>query len=247
MKKGYLMRVAVLLLLLAGGVLHANRLLAQTRIPREVHLGVVGGGALSEYTFHPQVTQQYTKGYTTGVAIRYIEETLFGLQAELLLTQRGYSDYYEDEPELQFTRKLTYLEMPILAHVYFNVGSKHVVTFDAGPKLGYYLWDDISSTLPDNFGQLGDTQHFGAVWKHHQLEVTKKFDYGIMAGLGYEFKFNKEMSAQISGRYYYGLGNMWPDSKSDDFEVSSNQSIHLVLSVWWHRVIRGKRITRNNK
>lgn len=234
--------LALLLVLLCASA----QLSAQKRIPREVHWGVIGGGVLSEYTFQPKVTQQFTRGYTAGVGIRYIEETLFGLQAELRLTQRGYSDYYEEEPDLKFARKLTYLEMPVLAHVYFNVGNRHVVTFDAGPKLGYYLWDSTESTLPQNFGQQGE-EHYGLPYLHHSLAVTKKFDYGITAGLGYEFKFNKEVSAQLSGRYYYGLGNMWPDSKADDFEVSSNQSIEVVLSVWWHRVIRGKRIVRNNK
>lgn len=235
-----------LMLLVLAALLPASKASAQKRIPREVHIGAVGGQTLSEYTFHPSVTQKYTRGYTAGVAVRYIEETLFGLQAELHLTQRGYSDMYEEEPELQFCRKLTYLELPVLAHVYFKAGQKHEVTFDAGPKLGYYLWDDIESTLPENFGQLGD-DHQGYVYKHHSLPVTKKFDYGIMAGLGYEFKFSPSMSAQIAGRYYYGLGNMWPDSKADDFEVSSNQSIQLVFSLWWKHTIRGKKVVRDTK
>lgn len=239
-KSGWLL---LLMFLLGSGAKSS----AQTRIPREIHLGAVGGAVLSEYTFHPSVTQKMTRGYTAGVAVRYIEETLFGLQAEFHLTQRGYSDYYEGEPDLQFTRKLTYLELPIMAHVYFKVGQKHEVTFDAGPKLGYYLWDTTESTLPDNFGQLGDVNHFGYVYKHHILPIEKKFDYGIQAGLGYEFKFNKQMSAQISGRYYYGLGNMWPDSKADDFEVSSNQSIQVVFSLWWKHTIRGKKVVRDAK
>ncbi len=218
-------------------------LMAQTRIPRELHLGVTGGPLLSEYSFHPSVTQQYTRGYTAGVSLRYIEETLFGLQAEFHLTQRGYSDMFEDEEDLKFTRRLTYLEMPILAHVYFKVGKRHEVTFDAGPKLGYYLWDSTESTLPETFGRPGDA-HANYIYKHHELPVEKKFDYGIMAGLGYEYKFSPKMSAQISGRYYYGLGNIWPDSKADDFEQSSNQTIEVVFSLWWKRTIKGKRVTR---
>lgn len=215
--------------------------MAQKRIPREIHFGVLGGGTLSEYWFHPSVTQQYAKGYTAGVGVRYIEETLFGLQAELHLTQRGFSDFYEEEPELEFTRSLTYLELPVMAHVYFKVGERHEVTFDAGPKFGYYLWDHVDSTLPEKFGQEGDP-HYGYVYKHHFLPVERKFDYGIQAGLGYEFKFNKELSMQIAGRYYFGLANMWPDSKADDFELSSHQAIQLVVSVWWHKLVRGKRV-----
>ena len=214
---------------------------AQTRIPREVHLGVVGGATLSNYTFAPSVTQRMTQGYTGGVAVRYIEETYFGLQAELHLTQRGFSDYYEDHSDWSFTRKLTYIEMPIMAHVYFKCGKRHEVAFDAGPKLGLFLSDQVESTMPDDFGKEGsETENYTSA--HHYLAVSKKFDYGIQAGLGYEFKFNNKMSLQIQGRYYYGLGNIWPDTKADEFEQSSNSSIHIVMALWWHHVIRGKKV-----
>lgn len=223
-------------LVLCGTVLG----LAQTRIPREVHVGVIGGATLSEYTFHPSVSQKMHNGATAGVAIRYIEETFFGLQAELLLTQRGFSDYYEELPDLHFSRTLTYVELPIMAHVYFPIGKHNEIAFDAGPKLGFYLTDKTDHNLPDNFGIGGEYADY--TYMHHFMDVTRKFDYGIQAGLGYEFKFSNKMSLMLQGRYYYGLGNMWPDSKADEFEVSSNQSIQIVMSLWWHHVIRGKKV-----
>ncbi len=216
---------------------------AQTRIPREVHFGVIGGANLSQYAFVPSVSQKMTQGYTAGVAVRYIEETFFGLQAELLMTQRGYKDYYEAYPELNFSRSLTYIELPVMAHVYFKMGKRNEIAFDAGPKLGWYLSDKIDSNLPDDFGQ-ETSQYAAGVTAHHTLAVSKKFDYGIQAGLGYEFKFSNKVSLQLQGRYYYGLANMWPDSKADEFEQSSNQSIQIVASLWWHYSIRGKKVKR---
>ena len=59
-----------------------QQITAQTRIPREVHFGVIGGANLSQYSFLPTVTQKMMQGVTSGLAIRYIEETFFGLQAE---------------------------------------------------------------------------------------------------------------------------------------------------------------------
>lgn len=216
---------------------------AQTRIPREVHIGVIGGANMSQYSFIPTVSQKMTQGYTGGVAIRYIEETFFGLQAELLLTQRGYKDYYESYPELHFSRTLTYIEVPVMAHVYFKMGQRNQIMLDAGPKIGWYLSDKIDSNLPDNFGQ-EDSEYAAGVTAHHTLDVSKKFDYGIQAGLGYEFKFGRKISLQLQGRYYYGLANLWPDSKADEFEQSSNQSIQIVASLWWHHTIRGKKVKR---
>lgn len=214
---------------------------AQTRIPREVHVGVIGGANLSQYSFHPRVSQQWVPdNYTAGVGVRYIEETYFGLQAELLLTRRAYADFYEEAPELHFERRLTYIELPVMAHVYFPMGDHNEISFDAGPKLGFYLSDNIDSNLPDDFGISGD--YWSYTYKHHVLPVDHTFDYGIQAGLGYEFKFGSKMSLQLQGRYYYGLGNLWPDTKSDDFEQSSNQSVQIIMSLWWHHTIRGKRV-----
>lgn len=231
------------LLTLALMLSYIGQGLAQTRIPREVHLGVIGGANLSEYGFNPRVTQQMNQGYTGGVAVRYIEETLFGLQTELLLTRRGFSDYYEDQPDWKFNRSLTYIELPVMAHIYFKIGNRHEVAVDMGPKLGYYLFDSKDNQMPNDFGQPGsETETY--TWEHHFLEVEKKFDYGIQAGLGYEFKLNEQMSMQIQGRYYYGLGNMWADTKADKFQQSSNSSIQVVMALWWHHTIRGKKVRK---
>jgi len=218
---------------------------AQTRIPREVHIGVIGGANLSQYSFSPTVTQKMTQGYTGGVGIRYIEETYFGLQAEFLLTQRGFKDYYELYPELNFSRSFTYIEVPVMAHVYFKMGKRNEISIDAGPKIGWYLSDKVDSNLPDDFGEEG-SEYSVSITAHHTLDVSKKFDYGIQAGLGYEFKFGEKVSLQLQGRYYYGLANLWPDTKADEFEQSSNQSIQIVASLWWHHTIRGKKIKREN-
>lgn len=236
-------KVIVLSLLLLFWLSGTTSSWGQTRIPREVHIGAIGGANISQYDFFPKLTQKWTQGYTGGVAMRYIEETFFGLQAELLLTQRSYADDYETHPEWSFQRSLLYVEIPIMAHVYFKIGERHEVAFDAGPKLGWYLADDIKNGMPADFGQ-PDSETASYTSAHHKLEVTKKFAYGIQAGLGYEFKFNKDLSLQLQGRYYYGLGNLWPDTKADDFQQSSNQSIQIVMAFWWHYTIKGKKVKR---
>lgn len=213
---------------------------AQERIPREIHLGVVGGANISQYTFHPTVSQRYTGSYTMGVAARYIEEQYFGLQMELLLTERGFADLWEPNTEdWVFERKLLYVELPVMAHVYFNMGKRNQVAVDLGPKLAWFLSDRTNSNLPDNYGQTGLS--VGNQYMHHELPIEKKFDYGLQFGLGYEFRINELLSAQLTGRYYFGLGNLWPDSKADHFEQASNSSFQISLGVWWHHVIKGKK------
>ncbi len=236
------MKKLLFTLLLCLTVMGAQ-LKAQARIPREIHLGFIGGANLSEYTFQPKVSQRFTGSYMMGVAARYIEEEYFGLQAELTLTERGMADFFDPNPEeWVFERKLLYLELPVMAHVYFKLGKHNEVALDLGPKLAYYLSDKVNSNLPENYGISGAT--LGNVYLHHELPIEKKFDYGLQFGLGYEYKINSKLSAQLTGRYYFGLGNLWPDSKSDHFEKSVNSSVQICLALWWHHVIRGKKVKK---
>lgn len=226
--------IALLCLIVCANI---GMAMAQARIPREVHLGVKGGAMLSQYSFHPRVSQRFTGSYSMGVAARYIEEEYFGLQAELLISDRGFADLYDPNPDgWLFERKLTYIELPVLAHVYFPLGKRNEISIDLGPKIAWFLGDRVNSSLPADFNSLVN------VYKHHELPISKKFDYGIQLGLGYEFKINQKLSAQLSGSFYFGLGNLWPDTKADDFEESKVNSIQISFGLWWRHVIKGKKV-----
>lgn len=216
---------------------------AQTRIAREVHLGVVGGACMSNYNYAPKVTQDLAKGYTVGVAARYIEEKIFGLQAELLLTRRGEKDNFDEHPELSFQRDFTYIEIPVLAHLYFECGEKSEISFDIGPKFGYFIADKAKANLEgESWDEVKNmTWH---KYQHHEMPVSKKFDYGLQAGLGYEFKIRDGLSLQLQGRYYFGLGNMFPDSKADVYETSNNHHIQIVATVWFRSQIAKYKIAK---
>lgn len=212
---------------------------AQPKVPRELQFGAIGGANLSSYTLSPSVTQKQSTGYVAGIGVRYIEEKFFGLQGELLVARRGMRDRYDSYPQYNFERQLTYVELPLMAHVYFNIGQRNEVAFDIGPKLGYFVADASSGNLDSGF----ETNVASAAthgYQHHTLDVDQKFDYGIQAGLGYEFRFNRQLSLQVQGRYYFGLGDIFPSTKADTFETSSNQSIQIVMALWFHHRIRIK-------
>lgn len=226
-------RLAITLCAVLSGML----LWAQPKVPREWDFGVVGGANLSSYNFYPTASQDQSTGFTAGAAVRYIEEKFFGLEAELLLTQRGMRDRFDDDhQQYAFERTLMYMEMPVLAHVYFNLGKHSEIAVDLGPKLGYFLSDSKKSQLDATFEAYA--QKFRHGYKHHDMPVDKKFDYGIQAGLGYEFKFSSQVSFQLQGRYYFGLGNIFPDRKGETFEESSNRGIQIVGTLWFRHRIR---------
>ena len=87
-------------------------------------LGVNGGMNISSVTFSPTVRQKNLMGINGGITARYISEKYFkmicGAQLEVNFSQRGWDEFYEDYPDLQYTRKMNYIEIPFLAHLAFG-------------------------------------------------------------------------------------------------------------------------------
>ena len=54
--------------------------------------------------------------------------------------------------------------------------------------------------------------------------IENKFEYGIAGGLGIEYK-TKIGNFIVEGRYYYGLSDIFGNSKTDDFGRSANTTI----------------------
>ena len=76
----------------------------------------------------------------------------------------------------------------------------------------------------------------------NSLAVENKFDYGIAAGAGVEFSMRRVGHFMLEGRYYYGLGNIFKNSKSDYFGKSNFGQI-VVKASYLFDIVR----TKNDK
>lgn len=201
---------------------------AQTHYVPHVHVGAHAGATLSNIAFHPSVKEKMLQGIQMGVSFRFAEERHVGLVAELNLEQRGWKEDLNETP-LEYQHRLTYIQLPVLTHIFF--GSRVVKGFfNLGPEVAYLVGDKITSNFdyldpervegfPDDFRQ---TAQMG-------MKVTGRFDYGITAGAGVEFIIKRRHCLQLEGRYYYGLGNIFPSTKADHFSASRNTSILISL------------------
>ncbi len=186
---------------------------------------------LSRMEFSPPVDQSMTPGRAFGLSIRYSEEKLFGLMAEINFTQRGWSENFKEKNDLfSYARHLTYVEIPVMTHISF--GSRRVKCFvNLGPSVSYLLRE----TTDANFDYENPRVIPGFPLNHRidqlTMPVSNKMDYGIQAGLGGEIIFGRH-SVFIEGRYYYGLGSIYPSHKSDTFTASRGTSI--ILTAGYH-------------
>lgn len=202
---------------------------SQQHYSANIAVGVKGGATLSQTMFSPGIEQTFITGMLGGVTFRYIEEQHFGLIAEVNIEQRGWKEKF-DETQYSFQRKFTYLQVPLLAHVYFGSDVTRFF-FNAGPEIGFMIGESTSANfdfndienLPADFPiENRNTEQF-------TMDIKNKIDYGISAGLGMELIAKKRHSILLEGRFYYGLNNIFNSRKKDTFAASNGMSIMVSL------------------
>jgi len=208
-------------------------IMAQRTYDPHFAIGGKGGVTLSNMAFTPGVEQALIQGMQVGVTARYVEEKFFGIVAELNIEQRGWKETF-DETEFKYQRRLTYLQLPVMTHIYF--GSKTFKGFiNLGPSVGYMIADGISSNFDHN--NPAAVAGFPIANRHvnqMSMEIKNRFDYGICAGGGIEFVIKRRHSLILEGRYYYGLGNIFSAKKKDEFSASRGTSIQVSLGYMFH-------------
>lgn len=216
MKKSTLI---LLLLLLAMG---AEAQVEQPR--RKLELGFVGGVNMNQMDFQPTVRQKYLMGANGGMFLRYTSEKYFGMicaaQIEINFSQKGWEEDFDDDTSNGYSRTVTYLEMPLLAHLSWGKEERGFQFFvNLGPQFGLCLGDNEKTK-----GEWTADERPESIRAIYGKEIEHKFDYGITGGAGLEYK-TKIGSFFIEGRYYYGLSDIFNNSKTDEFGRSANQTI----------------------
>ena len=221
MSKSHIILLAAALMLAA-----AFPLRAQKHFQSNIAVGGKAGVTLSKVNFSPGVKQGWKMGQTVGATFRYVEEKNFGLIVEALFTRAGWKENFED-PRFNYERTLSYVQLPILTHIYFG-SSRFRGFFNLGPQLGYYIGESISSNFNYQDPQsVPDFPYTNRYLDQLTMNVKSKFDYGLAFGLGTEFIARRKHSFSLEARLYYGLGSVFPSNKKDTFSASSNMTLSI--------------------
>ena len=204
----------------------ATPVAAETHYVPHIAVGGHAGVSLSKMSFSPSIPQTWHTGTTMGVSLSYTEEKLVGILAELNFEQRGWKESF-DNAELQFSRTLNYIELPIMTHIAFG-GPRMKCIINLGPEFGFMIAESTSS----NF-DLSDPYQDGVPATRRTEQMTapihSRFDYGITAGVGGEYYLTPKQSVYLEARFYYGLGNIFPSSKADTFSASRGMSLAVTM------------------
>ena len=254
-KKGTIASAIAAIALLMIPSATANAQIGEHR--NDLSIGVNGGYVLSDIGFTPKVNQNFYGGMTAGLSFRYVCEkyfsTICSIYAELNYTKVGWQEDIvdiNDAPVInaytgvaeEYKRSISYFQIPIFAHLGWGREEKGFqFFFQAGPQIGFYMSESTQSNF--EFDERNTTDRVSAVVAQDTMEVENKFDYGIAAGVGLEYSHPKVGHFLIEARYYYGLGNLYGDSKKDYFGRSNIQNIVLKVTYLFD-ITRTKKVKR---
>ena len=210
----------------------------------DLSIGFNGGLNMSSVSFTPKVSQTKLNGLTGGISVRYVCEKYFStvcsLYGEVNYSQMGWKEDIVDINDMpvinpatglpeEYSRTINYIQVPLMAHLAWGREQKGFAFFvNLGPQFGIYLSESTKTNF--DIANRNYADRVNTVCAQDTMAVENKFDYGIAAGAGIEFSHPKLGHFLLEGRYYYGLGNIYGDSKRDYFGSSNFGTITVKLA-----------------
>ena len=226
------MRCLRSLFLLAVVSLHVA-LFAQVGKPRtDLAIGGSAGMVLNRVSFNPSIKQSMKPGMTLGFTARYTCEKYFSMicafQGEINYTQSGWKENISTSSDT-YQRTLHYVQVPLFAHLGFGRERGGVKGFLViGPQLGFCVGE--TEKRGGEWSAATLAQRTNGITEQYDLEVQRKFEYGIAGGLGMDVSTRSGHHFIVEGRYFYGLSDIFSNSKKDPFGRSSNGGIFVKVS-----------------
>lgn len=214
------MKKAVLFLLLVLGAAFSKEANAQ----RKTYLGVKGGYNLSNaYFFHSffgsDIVTGFENGFQGGIIVMNYLRNHVGLQAELLYSQKGWKQKFNNgQPD--FVTELNYVELPLLVNIYSGKDRLHF--FANGGCFVEYLIDVKQSALP--------TDTTGEEFYPFDELRDNKFGYGFRGGIGtfYDFDFGTIL---LESSFTYSLSDMMDPGTLDSGIPTTSKNMVIGFSL----------------
>ena len=225
----------------------------------DLAVGFSAGYVSSQVGFIPEVPQKRLGGFIGGLTVRYTCERYFSsicaIVAEFNIARTGWKEnildvdngpvYAITDPgktsPLYYERHLTYLQIPFLARLGWGRERKGLQAFiQVGPQIAVNLGESTNTNMVFRGETLNDRS--SKIVAQDSMAIQRKFDYGIVVGGGIEFSHRRMGHFIVEGRYYYGLGDIFDNTKTDFFGRSNFGQI-VIKASWLFDIIR----TKNDK
>lgn len=209
-------------------------------------VGLNGGINLSNVGFTPTIPQSNLMTPSFGVTFRYTCEKYFSalcsFQAEVNFGQYGWNEDIRNSQDQKtgetYSRTISYIQIPLIARLAWGREVRGMQFFlNLGPQVGFALSDKEKA----NFDLSNPGTRVNGITEEYGKKIENKFDYGIIGGVGTELGTGIGRFG-VEARYYFGLGNVFKNSKRDKFSKSNNSAIEIRVSYLtdFHKVFKHK-------
>jgi len=153
-----------------------------------------------EVDFTPSATVEPFPGSSFGLHLRYFDNPLVGLQAELNYVTAGWKEELDPDFTSLYERQTNYLELQILTQ--FSLGRGAIQPLlQAGPYLSLPLSE--TEDIPEEYVSPGDP----TVAPYYGLALPFRINYGLQIGGGLNVHVGP-FTLQLEGRYLLGFNDL---------------------------------------
>ncbi len=191
-------------------------LLLALPVSAQLSIGLEGGYAYNHYDYDPQymmgLDYKGHHGFTTGLTVNYQFNDWFSLLSGLSFQKKGYQMtgdcMYADSVLIQFYRNVCrddyYLTLPVLTKFSISFGqTKLKAFFETGGYTAYWMHSNFST-----INTISGTGHYcneNNYSKEFRDDVDRRFELGIIGGLGIEYFLHPRCTIFCATRCYYAL------------------------------------------
>ena len=194
---------ALMLLIGTTGNAQTTTTTTTTTTAKTISFGVKGGVNFANVRGDDFDGPNARTSFHVGVLGEFPLTDSFSLQAEALYSGEGFqSDIEGEDGKIEY--KIDYLSVPVLAKIYLTDG----LSLEVGPQFSFKVNEQV-----DDEGAAGG----------EDTDAIENFEFGVAGGL----TFQTSMGFFASGRYTYGLTNIFkesdllgdPDVKNSVFQI----------------------------
>lgn len=195
------MRNLLVSLAFAAGLALPSVAVAQDTPP--IRVGLLGGVNFSTFGGDDADNVKTRTGLLAGATLVKPFRSGLGLEIDALYSMKGANG---DEGGASLVSKIDYIEVPVMLRYDASTTGTVIPHFGAGVSLAY----QTRCTVEESSG--GVTASVKCSTLEEQSNITfKKFDVGIVAGAGLDFK-SGSTTYTIGARYNFGLTDLTDDS-----------------------------------
>ncbi len=171
----------------------------------------------------------YKLGLVAGGFVTYSIKNTYAFTAKILFSQKGAQDEFDGPgDDITIKEQLNYVEIPVLARLFFNREGNVRPNVFVGPSFGFLTGAKLKVGDDDyeNFEDVeGSELIYGDIDSYK--DVYNGFDFGMSAGLGLNIRVAEEMYLIVDARYTYGFTNI---AKEGDDKIN-NQPIAITAGL----------------